>query len=115
MHSNLVTATVFILALDVCINTSEPWICLISLIKTFGSWANLLSSESTVLSFTVMVEEGELPTDDGHLVSCAAQGSAETLLGYRPSGNRKTPQGQGASEEAGTGGTRVNTACSKLW
>jgi len=53
---------------------------------------------------------GELPTDDGHMVSCAAQGSAETLLGYRPSGNRKTPQGQGASDEAGPGGTRVNTA-----
>ena len=53
---------------------------------------------------------GELPADDGHLVSCAAQGSAETLLGYRPPGNRKTPQGQEASEEAGTGGTRVNTA-----
>ena len=53
---------------------------------------------------------GELPTDDGHLVSCTAKGSAEAHPGYRSSGNRKTPQGQGTSEEAGPGGTRVNTA-----
>ena len=53
---------------------------------------------------------GEHPADDGHLVSCAAQGSAEALLGGRPSGNRKTPQGQEASEQDGPGGTRVITA-----
>ena len=48
----------FTLALDVYINTSALWTCLISLIKTCGSWVNSLSSESTALSFTVMAEEG---------------------------------------------------------
>ena len=53
---------------------------------------------------------GELPADGGYLGPCLAQGSAEANLRDRPSGDRKTPQGQKVPEQGQPGRDGAHSA-----